>query len=133
MTFPYITSITGGFLLVLQIILAVTVSGARNQLDIAIGDGGQNTLLRAIRRHGNLAENAGLFVAGLTLLELSNALPTLQICLCAVFVLARLFHAVGMSQANATNTYRLLGGAGTYISGLLLGGALLWVGVQAAL
>jgi hypothetical protein len=38
-----------------------------------------------------------------------------------------------MSQANATNTYRLLGGAGTYISGLLLGGALLWVGVQAAL
>jgi uncharacterized membrane protein YecN with MAPEG domain len=133
MTFPYITSITGGFLLVLQIILAVTVSGARNQLDIAIGDGGQNTLLRAIRRHGNLAENAGLFVAGLTLLELSNALPTLQICLCAVFVLARLLHVVGMSQANATNTYRLLGGAGTYISGLVLGGALLWVGVQAAL
>ncbi len=133
MTFPYITSITGGFLLVLQIILAVTVSGARNQLDIAIGDGGQNTLLRAIRRHGNLAENAGLFVAGLTLLELSNALSTLQICLCAVFVLARLLHVVGMSQANATNTYRLLGGAGTYISGLVLGGALLWVGVQAAL
>ena len=33
----------------------------------AIGDGGKVALIRAIRRHGNFAENAGIFAAGLVL------------------------------------------------------------------
>ena len=133
MTFPFITSITAGILLILQMLLAFTVSGARGQKDVWVGDGGQDSLLRAIRLHGNFAENAGIFVAGFTLLELSKFSPTLLAVLCAAFILARLAHAVGLSQANTGNAFRLFGGVGTYFIGLALGAALIWVGYSAAI
>lgn len=131
MHFPNVTAITAGLLLVLQIVLAGMVSATRGP--IAIGDGGKDALVRAIRRHGNLAENAGIFVAGFTLLELSASSPRLLVGLCAVFVAVRLIHAVGLSQANTSNAMRVIGALGTYLCGLVLGGTLLWVGVKAAM
>ena len=133
MTFPFITAITAGVLLILQMLLAFTVSGARGQKDLWVGDGGEDSLLRAIRRHGNFAENAGIFVAGFALLELSKFSPTLLPVLCAAFVVARLAHVVGLSQANTGNAFRLAGGLGTYLTGLALGAALIWVGYSAAI
>jgi uncharacterized protein len=127
MAFPFVSAITAGVTLILQIILAFLVSGARG--NTAIGDGGNEELARAIRRHGNLAENAGLFIAGLTLLELSRFGPLLLEGLCALFVLVRISHAVGMSQPSTMNVFRLIGGVGTYLVGLILGGALLWAGL----
>ena len=127
MTFPYITAITAGVVLILQILLAFSVSSGRGATPL--GDGGKDGLTRAIRRHGNLAENAGLFIAGFALLELArfNTL-TLEI-LCALFVLVRLAHAYGMSQENTMNAFRGIGGVGTYLIGLVLGAALLWAGL----
>ena len=133
MTFPFISAITAGLLLILQLLLAFAVSGARGRRNVWVGDGGQDALLRAIRRHGNVAENAGVFVAGFTLLELSRVAPRLLPVLCAAFVVARLAHAVGLSQADTGNAFRLLGGVGTYLTGLALGGALVWAGYSAAI
>jgi len=132
MTFPFTTAITAGVLIILQIALAFTVSGARGRNDIWVGAGDQDALLRAIRRHGNLAENAGAFIAGFTLLELSKFSPTLVTVLCAAFVAARVFHAAGLSRRDTRNSLRLAGGVGTYLTGLVLGGALIWVGFLAA-
>jgi len=132
MTFPYVTALTAGVLLILQMALAFTVSGARGQRDTWVGDGGQEALLRAMRRHGNLAENAGIFVAGFLLLELSKFSPALLIGLCAAFVLARVSHAVGLSRPNTNNAFRLIGGVGTYVAGFVLGGVLVWIGADAA-
>jgi uncharacterized membrane protein YecN with MAPEG domain len=126
------TTITAGVLLVIQMALAFAVSGARGQRNVWVGDGGQDALLRAIRRHGNLAENAGIFVIGFMLLELSKFSPTLLMCLCAAFVLVRLAHVVGLSQPDTGNVFRIAGGVGTYLLGFALGGALIWVGVLAA-
>ena len=129
--FPSVTAATAGTLLVLQVILAGMVGAARGP--IAIGDGGKDALIRAIRRHGNLAENAGIFVAGFTLLEISRFSPRLLIALCIAFVAVRLIHALGLSQANTSNAMRVIGAVGTYLCGLVLGGTLIWIGVSAAL
>ena len=126
MAFPFVSAITAGVIVILQMVLAFMVSGARG--NIAIGDGGNEDLARAVRRHGNLAENAGLFIAGFTLLELSRLSPTLLAWLCGLFVLMRILHAIGLSQQKTMNVFRLIGGVGTYIIGLVLGVALLWAG-----
>jgi uncharacterized membrane protein YecN with MAPEG domain len=132
MIFPYITSVTAGLLLVIQMALAFTVSGNRGKANTWVGDGGDATLLRATRRHANLAENAGFFVVGFALLELSHFSPRLLLALCAAFVVARLFHAVGLSRQNTNNPFRLIGGLGTYLIGFVLAGMLVWAGLNAA-
>jgi len=114
-------------MLILQILLALAVSGTRGQT--SLGDGGREDLTRAIRRHGNLAENAGLFIAGFALLELAHLNSLLLEALCALFVLLRLAHVIGMSRSDTMNIFRAVGGVGTYLIGLVLGAALLWAGL----
>lgn len=116
----------------LQIVLAFVVSGTRGKLKTSIGDGGHEVLQRIARRHANLAENAGIFVAGFTLLELSRLSSVALIALCSAFVVARLAHAIGLSRTNTSNVFRLIGGVGTYLIGLVLGAALVWVGANMA-
>ena len=129
MTFPYVSAITAGVLLILQILLALTVSMGRNDT-APLGDGGSASMQRTVRRHGNLAENAGLFVAGFTLLELSRLSPYLLAGLCMAFVVVRLAHVLGLSQENTMNPFRMVGGVGTYLVGLILGAALVWAGLS---
>ena len=132
MSFPYISALTAGRLLLIQMALSFAVSGRRGKVDTWVGDGGDATLLRTARRHANLAENAGLFVVGFSLLELSRLSPRLLLALCAAFVVARLFHAAGLSRPNTNNPLRLIGGVGTYLIGFVLGGALVWAGLHSA-
>lgn len=133
MTFPFLSAATAGVILILQMILAATVSGARGSNDVSIGDGGKEAMLRPMRRHGNLAENGGIFIACLILLELARPGSLLLVGLCSAFVLVRLFHAIGLSMVNTNNIFRLIGGAGTYLLGLILGGSLLWIAGPAVL
>lgn len=134
--FPYVTSITIGALLFLQIALAFMVSIKRGATEargpIGIGDGGQEVLARSIRRHQNLAENSAIFAIGFMLLEISRFNHRLLIVLCVTFVAVRLFHALGLSQPNTVNAMRLVGGMGTYICGLVLSSTLIWIGINAA-
>lgn len=132
MNFPYITSVTAGLLLLIQMALAFAVSGNRGKADTWVGDGGNAVLLRTARRHANLAENAGIFVVGFALLELSRLSPKLLLTLCVAFVIARLFHAAGLSRQNTNNPLRLIGGLGTYLIGFVLAGALVWAGISSA-
>ena len=64
------------------------------------GMGVQNDLKleRLVRRHGNLAENAGVFIAAVVVLELITGPTTLVLGLCLVFGLARTLHAIGFSS-----------------------------------
>ena len=115
----------------MQIVLAFMVSGQRGNTKTSLGSGagvaGSDPLHRAVRRHGNLAENAGLFIAGFIALELSKSHPTLMWILCAAFVISRVLHAIGLSQENTSNAFRMIGGVGTYAIGLILGALLIWV------
>jgi len=132
MSFPHITSVTAGLLLLIQMGLALSVSGNRDKADTWVGEGGDATLLRTTRRHANLAENAGFFVVGFALLELSRLGPRLLLALCGAFVIARLVHAAGLSRQNTKSPQRLIGGLGTYLIGFVLAGALVWAGLNGA-
>ena len=59
------------YLLVLQMFLMMTVGMYRTKKQQGVGFQADDlTLERLIRRHGNLAENAGIFIASITLLEI---------------------------------------------------------------
>ena len=129
LTPPLISALTAGILIVMQMALALAVALARRRSRQSLGDGSNKDLLQAIRRHGNLAENAALFIAGFTLLELlGGSRIELQI-LCAVFVLGRISHAIGLSVQNTVNPFRIVGITATIAVGVALGLALVRIGL----
>ena len=127
---PWISALTAGVLLILQMLLMLSAGLNRGRSRRAVGGDGDNSdpeLNRRVRRHGNLAENAAIFVAGYTLLELLGETPLALEVACGVFVLARLLHAIGFSFRNTANLPRVLGVVLTLVSGLYLGARLVMV------
>lgn len=117
---PIISAATAAALLFLQSLLMLGVVLQRRSNRQSLGDGGHDSLLKAIRRHGNLAENAGIFVATLALFELLGG-NTLQVeILAGVLVLARLSHAFGLSLGKTTNIFRVMGAVLTFVVGIAL-------------
>jgi len=126
---PVVSALTAGVLIVMQMVLMLAVILARRRNRQSLGDGGNPDMLLAIRRHGNFAENAALFIAGFTLLELADGHgPALEI-MCAVFVLARISHAIGLSMPTTVNRFRLAGIVATVAVGMVLGVRLIRIGL----
>ena len=126
---PVISSIAAGVLIVGQMALTFAVVRVRRSAKQSLGDGGDARLLRAIRRHGNYAENAAIFVASLALLEMIGAQRWFVIALAAIFIAGRLLHAIGLSQANTVNAWRIVGVFATVGSCVTLGVRLVLLGV----
>jgi uncharacterized membrane protein YecN with MAPEG domain len=118
---PVVSALTAGVLILLQLILMLLVALTRRRNRISLGDGGNEDLQRVSRRHGNLAENAALFIAGFTLFELIGGPRQSLIILCSIFVAGRLAHAIGLSMKNTANVLRILGIVATIGVGLVLG------------
>ncbi len=72
MAFPAIAALTGGVLIIMQYLLVVWTGAGRGKHQVAIGTGNVQEVEMRVRTHGNLAENAAIFVVALALLELSN-------------------------------------------------------------
>ncbi|HLH87719.1 MAG TPA: MAPEG family protein [Xanthobacteraceae bacterium] len=126
---PYVSALTAGVLMVMQMALLYAVTVVRRRDRQSLGDGGHHDLLMAVRRHGNLAENAGLFVAGFALLELVGGGGLGHAVLCAAFVLARIAHAIGLSMKNTVNPLRIGGTVVTVFVGTTLGARLMLAAV----
>ena len=118
---PAVSALTAGVLILLQMFLLLTVVLARRSNRQSLGDGGNANMLRAIRRHGNLAENAAIFVVSVALLEMLGESRTVVEILCAAFLLARLSHAIGLSFGRTVNIFRFLGATTTVIVGIAVG------------
>ena len=114
---PVVSAIAAGVLIVGQMALMLITALRRRSTGQALGDG-DAALQRSIRRHGNYAENAAIFVASLTLLEMLGAVRPFVIGLATLFILGRLLHAIGLSQENTVNAWRVTGVIAT-ISGAL--------------
>jgi uncharacterized membrane protein YecN with MAPEG domain len=95
---PIVTAFTAGLIIVMQMALAFSIVRTRRRARQSIGDGGNQQLLLAIRRHGNFAENAAIFIARSTLLEIMSGGGTGLMILCAGFVLGRIGHLIGLSM-----------------------------------
>lgn len=126
MTFPVITGYTAAILGAFQIYLMMTVGFARRKSGIAVGNGEDESLLYKIRRHGNLAENASMFLVLLGLLELSGSPERYVLGLAAIFVSARLSHAWALSGPGKSNAARGLGAIGTLVGVLGTASLLAW-------
>ena len=118
MTLPIISGYTAAFLGVLQIFLMMNVGITRQKSGISLGDGGNEALLYKIRRHGNLTENAPLFLILLGFLEIAGSRPPYLLGLVAIFVVARLSHAYALSGPGKSNAARGIGAMGT-VAGIL--------------
>jgi uncharacterized membrane protein YecN with MAPEG domain len=118
---PVVSAFTAGILILMQVALMAAVVLARRRNRQSLGDGSNPALLRAIRRHGNFAENAAIFIAGFTLLEMLGASQANLAILCALFVVGRISHALGLSLQNTVNPLRVGGVVLTVGVGLTLG------------
>ena len=94
-----ITGIYAALAALLIVILALKVIGLRRQYKVALGDGGNQDLLAAIRAHANAVEYLPIGLLLLLLLELSQGPAWLIHLLGSLFIIGRLIHANGVSKA----------------------------------
>ncbi|MFN2098988.1 MAPEG family protein [Altererythrobacter sp. MF3-039] len=109
MNLPIYTAALGAFLILLQVGLMLSV-GLHRTKGPFIGLDGNKELERKVRRHGNLAENSGLFLAVLAILELLVGQTAYVAGLCALFAFARIMHAIGFSSLAGSHGEDLTGG-----------------------
>ncbi|MCS6180233.1 MAPEG family protein [Shewanella baltica] len=105
-------SLTG----LLIVALAYRVVKLRRGQKIGMGDGGNNALALANRVHVNLIENAPIVLI-LMLVAEASGLPVFYLhCFGTVWIVARLLHAIGLTQ-----------GQGGYHFGRFWGVLLTWI------
>ena len=126
---PVISAFTAGILILLQTALVFAAVNQRRQHGPSLGESTDPNVIRAVRRHGNLAENAAIFIACVALLEMLGGGRLWVEILCAAFVLGRLLHALGLSLKTPTNGFRVVGVLLTVAVGLGLGVRLIVVAV----
>jgi uncharacterized membrane protein YecN with MAPEG domain len=110
----HILTLYAALLALFFVALSVRTLRLRRTLRIAIGDSGNEKMLRAMRVHSNFAEYVpfGLFL--IFLVETQGASPLLVHGLCLCLLAGRLFHAFGVSQLKENYRYRVSGMALTF-------------------
>ena len=104
-----ITALAAALLAPLYIYLTLQVISQRRGAKVAIGDGGDKTLLRRMRVQANFAENVPF---ALILMGLAESLRASQLALYIIggcLVVGRLSHAFGVSQHQETFAFRVSG------------------------
>ena len=108
----------------------LTVGSHRVKASVGVGFGEDRNLERKIRRHGNLAENAAIFIAALLFVELAGAAGAIVTGFAIVFAIARVSHAIAFTNLHGSHNTggsqfyvaaRVAGASGTALSGLALG------------
>lgn len=111
--FPYFTAATTVFVAIFQMMLMLFVASGRGRFQTGLGDGGHPGLLKRIRMHGNLAENAPLFLILLGFTELTGQWNALVPLFAGGFIVVRLSHALGLLISPNRTVFRLTGVLGT--------------------
>lgn len=109
MNLPLYAAALGAFLIVLQVVLMLSVGLHRSKGQF-LGIGDDKDLERKVRRHGNLAENSGLFLVVIALFEMLVGQTTYVLVLCIAFAVARIFHALGFASLAGSHGEDLTGG-----------------------
>ena len=125
-------AIYAGVNILLLLVLAFRVVGARQKHKVTIGDGGNPAVLQAIRTHANAAEYIPAGIAGLVLLAVMEPVSLLMVqVLGGVLTFGRVLHAIGLSTNAGRSVGRLLGTLSTWLAFLGIGGVLIWAGLPA--
>jgi uncharacterized protein len=119
---PAVTMLYAGLLGIWLVILALNVVRLRRGQRVGLGVGAGGVLEQPVRVHANFTENAPIFLILLLVAELGGASAWWLHLAGAVFVVARVLHAVGLSRARNTSFGRFVGTLGTWLSILGLSG-----------
>ncbi|MEM9244757.1 MAG: MAPEG family protein, partial [Cyanobacteria bacterium P01_F01_bin.153] len=112
------------YLVTLQQILMFSVGMYRGKLGKGMGVEDNKRLERMVRRHGNLAENAGIFIVSVALLELFAGPSSATFWLCLVFAVARTLHAIGFSSKYGAYVMKSKGARFLFLAARALGAGL---------
>jgi len=104
-----ITSFYAAILALLFGALSVRTLLLRRRLRVAVGDGGDARLLRAVRVHANFAEYVPLCLLLVAFCEAQGASTVWLHAVLAGLLLARLSHAYGVSQVDEPAGFRVFG------------------------
>ena len=110
----HITPLYASVLAILFVALSVRTLRMRHRLKIAVGDAGNQALLRAIRVHSNFAEYVPLSLLLISFVEMSGASALLVHFLGPCLLVGRAAHAYGVSQLNENYAFRVAGMAMTF-------------------
>ena len=131
MEFPQTAAMVGAFLIILQQFFMMNTGTHRVKADIGVGYGTDRDLERKSRRHGNLAENAAIFVIVLALTEGLIGSGPIITGFAGAFIFARLCHAIGFMSTTGSHAtkdgpkffamFRAVGATLTGLIGLGLG------------
>jgi uncharacterized membrane protein YecN with MAPEG domain len=108
-----ITPYYAAVLALLFIILSVRTIKSRREHKVAIGDGGEKSILRASRVHANFSEYVPLTPLLIAMLEIQSYSHLIIHGLCIALLAARIAHAYGVSQTNENFKFRIFGTATT--------------------
>lgn len=111
-------------LALLYVALSIRTLRLRRTLRIAIGDAGNERMLRAMRVHSNFAEYVPLGLILIYLVETLGAQPLLVHGLCLCLLAGRAAHAFGVSRLQEDYRFRVAGMALTFTTLIL---ASLWL------
>ena len=124
-----VTTFFIGILLLVQVPLGVRVSIYRGKHDIGLGDGGDATLLKHMRAHGNFIEYVPIILLGMAASELFGMEAFWLWIAGALLVAARIVHALSIYDIGgavargfgAGTTYLLMAIFGVYLAGHSIG------------
>jgi uncharacterized membrane protein YecN with MAPEG domain len=104
-----IVSLYASLLALLFVGLSVRTLLMRRRLGIALGDAGNEAMLRAMRVHSNFAEYVPLSLILIYLVEQAGARPLFVHALCLSVLVGRVSHAIGVSTVGERGGFRVLG------------------------
>ncbi len=104
-----ITPVYAAILAILFMRLTVRVIKTRRQEKVAIGDGGNIKLQRAIAAHANFAQYAPFGLLLIAFIELQSTPIYIVHIIALTLLIGRLIHAYGVSQAQENFKLRTIG------------------------
>jgi len=96
-------------LALLFVVLSVRTLRLRRRLRVAVGDHGNEVLLRAMRVHANFAEYVPLALLLIYFVELSGAGAAWVHAMGTSLLVGRLAHAIGVSRVHEDVRWRVVG------------------------
>jgi uncharacterized protein len=121
-----ITALYASLLVPLFIVLSLRVIRTRRGRKVAIGDGQDAHMLRAMRVHANFAEYVPMSLILMGLAESTGAPAWLLHASGVALIIGRLSHAFGVSQHTENFRFRVTGMALTFTVLGVLAAACLW-------
>lgn len=109
--------------------LALRTIGLRKKAMVAIGDGGQPLLRRAIRVHGNFAEYVPFALVLIWMAEMTTRSNLLAHALGILLITGRALHAYGVSREHENLRFRVVGMVMTFFCIVTASLVLLWTGL----